>query len=159
MKRNSIIMSFAIFVLLLPKVGYGQVVLSASAVEIEKDCSSVSLDGLYKQTSEWKKYKVLKACAWTSLTVGVCATTGGFVWGACNAMDYEEYGHRRSKAGWATVAGIGIGMTVASIPMFVCSRKNRKKALRLSAGMDSIQESLPNGAACSWPAVGIRLNF
>ncbi len=55
--------------------------------------------------------------------------------------------------------GTGVALVVASVPMFVCSRINRKKALRLSAGMSNVQESLPCGSVSSLPAVGVRLSF
>lgn len=109
----------------------------------------------YKEPDYWKRHKVLKACAWTSVSAGAVLIYGGLVWGLASGYvdDIKE------GKGWAIMMGTGAGLAAASIPLFVYSRKNRKKALRLSTGVGSVQKPLPCGSISLLPAIGISLHF
>lgn len=63
---------------------------------------------------------------------------------------------------WDVVLGIGLGLTVSSIPLFVLSHKNKKKAkesVEFSLKSSNIDLAMPNGMKQTQHAVGVCMNF
>lgn len=109
----------------------------------------------YKNTVYWKRHKRLRACGWTAFSVGIATTTVG-LFGEGAAELYS--GNGRS---WRGVIYTGIGVTAASIPLFVFSRINRaraKRSVHFSLGGSSIQQISPNGTQM-YPALGATITF
>lgn len=80
----------------------------------------------YKNNAYWKRHKRQKRFAWAALGVGVCGTAVGLV----ASMGTTVNGHK--EAVWDVVSVSGICLTISSIPLFACSRRNKKsEAYRL----------------------------
>lgn len=108
----------------------------------------------YKNTVYWKKHKVLKGCAWTALGIGVGGTVVGFI---------EKFGStmngNNEDALWDGIFISGVCLTVSSIPLFIYSHKNKKKALQAYVLVDNIRVNLPGEMKYSRPALGFGIYF
>lgn len=108
----------------------------------------------YKNTVYWKKHKVLKGCAWTALGIGVCGTVVGFI---------GEFGSdingNSEEALWDGIFIGSLCLTASSIPLFIYSHKNKKKAIRAYVLVDNIRVTLPSEMKRSRPAFGFRIYF
>lgn len=80
----------------------------------------------YEQTVYWEKHKKLKKYAFSTLGLGVCGTIVGWIGGAGNNAHTNSNWKNDGKA-WDVVLGIGIGLTISSIPLFAISHKNKKR--------------------------------
>lgn len=107
----------------------------------------------YRLTPEWKKYKILKASAWTAFGVGGAMLTGGCIG---DAIDNYEVGTNGIKKRFRVVWCIGIGVTLSSIPLFIYAHKNKKKALSISATNQTI--FMPMQVE-QQPALALRFSF
>lgn len=86
--------------------------------------SSLNEEFSYQQTPEWKKHKQLRAWGWTALTLGgVMMTVGSFA----HIIDNWEGPEHHNR--FLILACSGATITAASIPLFVYSYKNKKRAL------------------------------
>lgn len=127
---------------------------------IMKDKPKKIKDDSYKRTTYWRRHNVYKACGWTSLGLGIAATGAGAVIGIVNGFTDN---HKSSdNASNALVIG-GLGLTAASVPMFILSYKNKYKAkeavLNVSLNATSVQTVSPFGQTCAQPALGLCLSF
>jgi len=117
-------------------------------------------DYSYKQTKYWKRHNVYKACAWSSLGLGIAATGAGVFIGAVNGLTSNHKG--ADNASNALVIG-GLGMSAVSVPMFILSYKNKYKAkeslLNVSLNAASIKAVSPSGQPYTQPALGLSVNF
>ena len=114
----------------------------------------------YKQTVYWRKHKRLKRCAFSALGLGICGTFIGCV-GVLYSNSYTTSNWNDGKA-WDVVLGTGIGLTVSSIPLFIISHKNKKKAkeaVTFSLRSSNIYLTEPNGVKKAQSAVGVCINF
>ncbi len=84
----------------------------------------------YKKTKEWKKYKVLRACGWSSLAVGIPITFGGAVLVAFADIQNGNGG----GAGVPFIVSGGV-MTLASVPLLISAYHYRNKAKNLGLGI------------------------
>ena len=117
----------------------------------------IDMQKRYKQTVYWKKHKRFKRYAFSALGVGICSTYVGWVWMVGNAYTNND-GSKACVAIWGT----GIGLTLSSIPLFVISHKNKRKAKKsvdFSLNSSPIQLELPNGRKQTQYAVGACINF
>lgn len=115
----------------------------------------------YKQTLYWEKHRKLKKYAFSALGLGVCGTIIGWIGEAGNNAHTNSNWKEDGKA-WDVVLGIGIGLTISSIPLFVVSHKNKRKAketVEFSLRNSSIHLDLPNGRRQPRQAVGVCINF
>lgn len=109
-----------------------------------------------KQSIHWKKYKKLKALAWTSAAIGVPALGLGYFGGIIDGL--PEY-WSKVKPGWQVMFYTGLCLTIASVPLFVYAHKYKMKALMVSVGSQSILTPLPGGTMQSRPALAVRIHF
>ena len=148
-----------IFVFLLSTNIYGQAVSHVDAninTNMNAVCPNNDISFDYKQTSEWQKYKKLKIWGWTTFGVGGAMVVGGCIGDAIDNYEYHKDGTRiRFRVVWC----IGIGVTVASIPMITLAYKNKRKAKNLSLAASSLSVDLPNGSRQAQPALGLCLHF
>ena len=115
----------------------------------------------YKQTIYWKKHKKLKRYAYSVLGLGVCSTIVGWI-GAVGNNAHTNKNWKEDGKAWDVVLVVGVGLTVSSIPLFVFSHKNKKKAkesVELSLTSSNIHLDLPNGMKQAQHAVGVCINF
>ncbi len=81
----------------------------------------------YKNNVYWKKHKVLKACAFSTLGLGLCGTATGFIGIICNLPDANSNWREDIKI-WEGICSAGLCLTATSIPLFVVSHHYKKKA-------------------------------
>lgn len=121
----------------------------------------MNLQNGYEQTIYWKKYKKLKKYAFGVLGLGVCGTIVGWI-GETGNSAYTNGNWKDDGKVWDAILGIGLGLTVSSIPLFVISYKNKKKAkssMEFSLSSSTIYERITNGKELAQPALGICVNF
>ena len=76
-----------------------------------------------------QKSKHQKTAAWILLGGGTALIATGIIVGT------GEDAYFTDAAGGAAVAGIGLLSTIASIPLFIASGKNKKKAMHMTANI------------------------
>ncbi|WP_298113950.1 hypothetical protein [uncultured Bacteroides sp.] len=139
-----------------------QIICQQSRVSAASDGKVVGKEELnYKQTAYWKKYKRLKKYAWATFGIGVCGTIAGWIGEAGNTAHTNSHWKDDGKA-WDVVLVAGIGLTVSSIPLFVFSHKNKRKAketVEFSFRSSNIHLMLPNGMKQTQHALGVCMNF
>lgn len=82
-----------------------------------------------------QKSKRQKSAAWSLLIGGVVLMGGGLLIGDRNNSSFDEAGVG------AIMFGIGFLADIGSIPLFIASGKNKKRAMKASAGL-KIQDAL-----------------
>ncbi len=115
----------------------------------------------YKQTAYWKKHKRLKVYAFSALGLGIGGTLVGWV-GSVGNNAYTNSNWREDGKVWNYVFAAGLCLTVSSIPLFIISHKNKKKAknsIEFSLNSSTIHVTLPNGMGQTQPALGVCINF
>lgn len=133
----------------------------STPLPIYKEMEKVNPQKEYKQTVYWKRHKKLKTYAFSTLGLGICGTFIGWI-GAIGNNAYTNSDWKEDKKVWEAVFGIGLGLTISSIPLFVISHKNKKKAketVELSLNSSNIDLVLPNGMKQTQYAVGVCINF
>ncbi|WP_158712903.1 hypothetical protein [Parabacteroides pacaensis] len=111
-------------------------------------------DFLYKQTNEWKKHKILQACGWSAFGIGGAMMIVGFVGDVVKNWEGTEHNSQFKILGYT-----GIGITTASIPLFIFSHKNKKKAFSIHTACQTIYVPAPNGIIQQRPSVSISFKF
>lgn len=108
-----------------------------------------------KLTPEWKKHKKCQAWGWTTLGVGSAMMMYGF-WGM--AMERDDVAKSTPK--YAALAYTGIAVTAASVPLFVFSIKNKKKARSLCLGSNALAAPIRNGSGMAYTGgMSIGISF
>ena len=128
---------------------------------MSKEMTEINQQEWYKQSVYWKKHKRQRKYAFSVLGLGVCGTIAGWIGESSNTA-YTNSNWKEDGKAWDVVLGVGIGLTVSSIPLFVVSRKNKKKAKKIvefSLSNSYIHLTLPNGMKQTQNGVGITLNF
>ena len=108
----------------------------------------------YKLTPEWEKHKKYQARGWTAFGIGSAMVISGFMGYAIDNMDGPTTRYRFMILGFA-----GVAVTAASVPLFVFSIKNKKKARSISLGSNTLASPLQNGSGMAYTtgmSVGIR---
>ena len=103
-----------------------------------------------------KKSKHQKTAAWILLGGGTALMATGIIVGS------GKDAYLTDAAGGAAVAGIGLLSTIASIPLFIVSGKNKRKANTMSGKV-----KIENGnffqkqsfVHSSYPAVALKINL
>ena len=98
----------------------------SSSLPMYKEVEKINTHKGYEQTIYWKKYKKLKIYAFTTVGLGLCGTIVGLI-GDVGNNAYTNINWKDDGKAWDVVLGIGIGLTVSSIPLFVISHKNKKR--------------------------------
>lgn len=128
--------------------------------EEKKPKATVADDRAYKQTKYWKRHNTFKALAWSSLGTGIAAMCAGTL--VCVKSFADDYGHDSGKIGGSIFLS-GVGLSVASIPLFICSYRSKYKAkeaaLDISLNATAIPAVTSFGQIQTQPAFGISLNF
>ena len=104
----------------------------------------------------WRKHRLFRIGACTALGIGLAGMTTGLMGGA---FDDSLYKNTQS---WKAVFYTSVGITVASIPLFVLANINKKRAkqaIEFSLSSSNIQIALPNGMLQTQPALGFCIHF
>ncbi|MDR0938169.1 MAG: hypothetical protein LBN29_02270 [Mediterranea sp.] len=112
----------------------------------------------YKSTKYWKRHRILKGCAWTTLSVGGGGMLVGLFGDIVNELDTDS-DSKGDKALWKGVFYSGLCLAVSSIPLFVFSHKNKKKALSVVVSGQALSSPFPNGTAERRPALSVAIRF
>lgn len=104
----------------------------------------------------WRKHRLFRIGACTALGIGLAGMATGLMGGA---FDDSLYKNTQS---WKAVFYTSVGITVASIPLFVLANTNKKRAkqaIEFSLSSSNIQMALPNGMLQTQPALGFCIHF
>jgi len=104
------------------------------------------------------KSKKQKTAAWGVLGVGTVMLIGGGYIAGHETFDNDGEDEEVVAAG--VVAAIGVAAMVGSIPLFIASSRNKRKAMSLSLENEKFR-SLENCSLVyrSMPAVSLKINF
>ena len=94
---------------------------------------SVSNNGLYKQSRDWTRYKVLRAFGWTSLGIGVPTTLFGLYVTCMQTLDGGD-----SSLGVTALITGGV-LTISSIPLLITANHYKRKAKRLEMSLSAME--------------------
>lgn len=110
----------------------------------------------YKNTPEWGKYKSLRTVGWTLFGVGLGTGAGGII----TAGVISILSDNSPAPGWA-IAGVGAGLTVASIPILVTAYHYRGKAKKIgmSLGMSPLYVPQIGNQWSSTPGINFAITF
>lgn len=110
----------------------------------------------YKKTKEWKKFKVLGACGWSSLAVGIPVTLGGVVLAAFADSQNGNGG----GAGVPFIVSGGV-ITLASVPLLISAYhyRNKAKNLGLGIGISAIATPCCQSSMSYNPALLVSFSF
>ncbi len=119
--------------------------------EQENNYINTAID--YKHSSEWKRYKTLRAIGWSSLGIGIPTTLVGVLLSA--------FQNSLSGSGGVGIPCIVTGgvLTLSSIPLLACAYHYRKKALNLTVGVSSINVKYPYSFSEFSPALSFAVSF
>lgn len=106
----------------------------------------------YKQSTEWRKFKMFRACGWTALGVGSTMVVVGSI--VCAVATNSEAGGGIDPL--VAIPCVGGGLCIASIPLFVYANKNWHKALSLGATSQTIHLPMQTKQQL---AVALRFTF
>lgn len=104
----------------------------------------------------WRKHRQFRIGACTALGIGLAGMATGLMGGA---FDDSLYKNTQS---WKAVFYTSVGVTAASIPLFVfanINKKQAKQAIEFSLSSSNIQMALPNGMLQTQPALGFAFIF
>lgn len=104
----------------------------------------------------WRKHRQFRIGACTALGIGLAGMATGLMGGA---FDDSLYKNTQS---WKAVFYTSVGVTAASIPLFVfanINKKRAKQAIEFSLSSSNIQMALPNGMLQTQPALGFCIHF
>ena len=104
----------------------------------------------------WRKHRQFRIGACTALGIGLAGMATGLMGGA---FDDSLYKNTQS---WKAVFYTSVGVTAASIPLFVfanINKKQAKQAIEFSLSSSNIQMALPNGMLQTQPALGFCIHF
>ena len=99
------------------------------------------------KTDYLTKSKNQKTAAWVLLGGGAALIGTGFLIGDNKNSTFDD------AATGAVLGGIGVLSAIGSIPLFIASGKNKRKALKMSANF-----KIENGTT-SYPAVALKIKL
>jgi hypothetical protein len=103
-----------------------------------------------------QKSKHQKTAAWILLGGGTALMVTGIIVGS------GEDAYITDAVGGAAVAGIGLLSTIASIPLFIASGKNKKKAMHMTANIKMEKATIferQSFVQSSYPAIAFKINL
>lgn len=92
----------------------------------------------------WKRHKLFKTLGWSALGLGLPAMVFGVIGGL------GAFYNGKNEDTWYGVFYGGMGLTLASVPLFICSVHYKHRAYSLSIGGASMN---------SQPALAVRVCF
>jgi hypothetical protein len=106
------------------------------------------------------KSKKQKTGAWGLLGFGAAMLVGGTIIAASETEDRWNEGEGESLDAAGVVAAIGVTAMVGSIPLFIASSRNKRKAMSVSLKNEQFQ-SLKNSSLVykPMPAVSLKINL
>ena len=115
----------------------------------------------WKDSDLYKKSKTQKTVAWVLLGSGTALFVGGLIahYNYLNNND-NPFAELTETTTGEVVAGVGVLVASGSIPFFIASSKNKKKAKAASVFIDVERARVLQGTAFSnqpFPAVGVRI--
>jgi hypothetical protein len=102
------------------------------------------------------KSKNQKTAAWILLSGGVALIGTGFIVGDGKNASFDD------AAFGAVLAASGTLSAIGSIPFFIAAGKNKRKALKASAFINTETLRLPQKQSCiqnSYPALSVNITF
>ena len=113
--------------------------------------SSFSQQTQFSKEDYLEKSKKQNTGAWVMLGTGTALATGGVVWGASKGVFCDcDY------TGPNIMFFTGLGLMVGSIPIFIASGKNKRKAMSMSFKFQHIPQ-LPNTTKINQPIPSFNL--
>lgn len=132
--RHLYILLYLVLISLLPFQAKGSEMVNGSEIEVN-DLSFSCMDSYRNEGNDFLKYtrkaKLLKVTGGVSLGLGVGTL---LFWGALRAAANSTF----SDPIDAGLLVTSIGLCGASVPLFICSSKNKKKALSIGAGSQPV---------------------
>ena len=129
-------------------------------------CQQITPKQDWTETDYYKKSKKQKTTAWILLGSGVALFAGGLIAHynhVNNPDDFEDAVVSSFGGDDATgVAALGLLVAGGSIPLFIASSKNKKKAKAASVFIDIKKAPVLQGAVFSnqlFPAVGVSIRL
>ncbi len=144
-----------------------KILTSLTVLIIGISCFCQHTDSLQSiKTDYLRKSKNQKTAAWVLLGGGVAMTITGLI---MYSNDYNNavednpwyFGTDANPAG-AAIATIGLLSCAGSIPLFIASGKNKKRALSVSTGLKMERASVIQGPAFvkkSYPALSLKIGL
>ena len=108
------------------------------------------------QTDYLQKSKNQKTAAWILLGGGAALIGTGFIVGDGKDATFDD------AATGAVLAGVGLLSTIGSIPLFIASGKNKRKAMNLTTGIQMEKATILEGQSfvqSSYPAFTLKINL
>ena len=112
-----------------------------------------------RQTDYLEKSRNQKTGAWILLGGGAALTVIGIV---SFKRNFEVMGDSESGLGEAILTGVGVGAMAGSIPLFISSAKNKRRAMDVKAGvkMESGYELVKDRIGTRpFPALSVRIGL
>ena len=144
-----------------------KIIVSLTVITIALNCFSQQVDSLQSVRMDYlKKSKNQKTTAWVLLGGGVALSVTGMVMYSNaykKAVDENPFylGTNANPTG-AVIATVGILSSIGSIPLFIASGKNKKRALVVSTGFKMEKASVIQGACFvkkSYPALSVKIRL
>ena len=133
---------------------YGQTYANRPATSEQAVELTYSFD--YKQTDEWRKYKIMRAVGWSALGASVPLVFFGVMFTGFSAM-YNDQDLQALGLGLLIPGGT---LLVGSIPVLICAYNYRNKARNMSFGVSAIHTpGLNSGSMAYTPALSVSLSF
>lgn len=109
----------------------------------------------YKNSKDWKTYKILNIAGWSSLGLGLPTTFYGII-GLGLSLNDGGNGHP-----FIAIIATGGALTLSSIPLLIMANKYKKKARMstLCIGLTNIETPSYTGSNISTPAINLTFNF
>lgn len=132
---------------------YGQTYVNRPATSEQAVALTYSFD--YKQTDEWRKYKIMRAVGWSALGASVPLVFFGVAMTGFSAMYNQDL--EAVDLGLLISGGT---LLVGSIPVLICAYNYRNKARNMSFGVSAVHTpGLNSGSMAYTPALSVSLSF
>ena len=108
------------------------------------------------QTDYVQKSKNQKTAAWILLGGGAALIGTGFIVGDGKEASFDD------AATGAVLAGVGLLSTIGSIPLFIASGKNKRKAMNMSTVIKMEKATIVERQCfvqSSYPAIAFKINL
>jgi len=142
-------------------------IVSLTALIIGMSCFCQRVDSLQAMKTEYlRKSKNQKTAAWVLLGGGIALTVTGMIiysnaYTSAVENDPWYFGSDANPTG-AVIATVGLLSAAGSIPLFIASGKNKKRAMAISTSFKMEKASIAKGTMMvrrSYPALSIRIGL
>jgi len=144
-----------------------KIIISLTVFSIALNCFSQQADSLQSIKMDFlKKSKNQKTTAWVLLGGGVAlSVTGMIIYSTAYKKAVNEdplYLGTNTNPTGAAIATVGVLTSIGSIPLFVASAKNKRRALAISTGFKMEKASVIQGSCFvkkSYPALSVKIRL